>query len=296
MMYSQKKSGFTLIELLVVIAIIAILAAILFPVFAQARAQARKTTCISNNKQLGLAIMMYVQDYDELLPMAMVKTIPPKGDNFLFQVASWQNLVQPYVKNWGLFICPDDNLKNADPVNYFDPFLNYGMPPNASMMNLPYWQDTYYGRGALIAWNGVGGEFTDVKPFYGTGGFAATFTTSTTSSALAAIAAPASMTLITDSSWPDWFGEMPGGQVNPNDFFNTCLSPSIPGFGTRQPGPLARHLGGRTWCGQLSSSPVGQITVTMVDGHTKAMRLDSYFGVRVLSSGQRVYQYLWPSE
>ncbi len=66
----QRKSGFTLIELLVVIAIIAILAAILFPVFAQAREQARKTTCLSNLKQLGLGLFMYAQDYDETFPGA----------------------------------------------------------------------------------------------------------------------------------------------------------------------------------------------------------------------------------
>ena len=66
-MHSQRK-GFTLIELLVVIAIIAILAAILFPVFAQARAKARQISCLSNTKQMGTATMMYVQDYDETLP------------------------------------------------------------------------------------------------------------------------------------------------------------------------------------------------------------------------------------
>src|SRR5438094_9941222 len=64
------KRGFTLIELLVVIAIIAILAAILFPVFAQAREAARKTTCLSNEKQIGMGVLMYIQDYDEQFPNA----------------------------------------------------------------------------------------------------------------------------------------------------------------------------------------------------------------------------------
>ena len=66
----SRSSGFTLIELLVVIAIIAILAAILFPVFAQAREKARQTSCLSNQKQIGTAALMYVQDYDETFPMA----------------------------------------------------------------------------------------------------------------------------------------------------------------------------------------------------------------------------------
>ena len=70
MVYRRKPRGFTLIELLVVIAIIAILAAILFPVFARAREAARKTSCLSNMKQIGLAAMMYVQDYDETFMLA----------------------------------------------------------------------------------------------------------------------------------------------------------------------------------------------------------------------------------
>jgi prepilin-type N-terminal cleavage/methylation domain-containing protein len=84
------RSGFTLIELLVVIAIIAILAAILFPVFAQARAAARKTACISNLKQLGVAIGMYTQDYDEAVPPANYAI---DGVNY-----AWMSFVDPYVK------------------------------------------------------------------------------------------------------------------------------------------------------------------------------------------------------
>src|SRR6186997_1566649 len=68
-MSENRRRGFTLIELLVVIAIIAILAAILFPVFAQAREKARQAACMSNTKQIGIALMMYTQDFDELLPM-----------------------------------------------------------------------------------------------------------------------------------------------------------------------------------------------------------------------------------
>jgi prepilin-type N-terminal cleavage/methylation domain-containing protein/prepilin-type processing-associated H-X9-DG protein len=87
---SNASRGFTLIELLVVIAIIAILAAILFPVFAQAREAARKTQCLSNLKQLGTAISLYTQDFDETLPMANYASA--SGNT------SWQFLVDPYVK------------------------------------------------------------------------------------------------------------------------------------------------------------------------------------------------------
>ena len=87
-----QRRGFTLIELLVVIAIIAILAAVLFPVFAQARSSARETTCLSNNKQIGLGILMYAQDYDEMLPFCA-----NNGAVGLPRV-DWYDAIEPYVK------------------------------------------------------------------------------------------------------------------------------------------------------------------------------------------------------
>jgi prepilin-type N-terminal cleavage/methylation domain-containing protein/prepilin-type processing-associated H-X9-DG protein len=94
----MHRKGFTLIELLVVIAIIAILAAILFPVFAKAREKARQTSCLSNEKQICLAILMYVQDYDEMMPA-------PVDWGAYNSPMPW--LLYPYVKNWQLFHCPD---------------------------------------------------------------------------------------------------------------------------------------------------------------------------------------------
>jgi len=95
----QKKKGFTLIELLVVIAIIAILAAILFPVFAQAREKARQASCMSNLKQIGLAELQYVQDYDEKYSGSYINT--PNGRTY------YPDLIYPYAKNAQIFICPD---------------------------------------------------------------------------------------------------------------------------------------------------------------------------------------------
>ncbi len=118
------RRGFTLIELLVVIAIIAILAAILFPVFAQAREKARQTSCASNTKQIGLAIMQYVQDYDEYFPPSQYG-----GGNTGIVQRLWYGLVDPYVKaqysepHWmdpnqryhpgrdGIFSCPSHPVK-----------------------------------------------------------------------------------------------------------------------------------------------------------------------------------------
>jgi prepilin-type N-terminal cleavage/methylation domain-containing protein/prepilin-type processing-associated H-X9-DG protein len=104
MPHSRTYRAFTLIELLVVIAIIAILAAILFPVFAQARAKARQAACLSNMKQIGTAVMMYVQDYDEIYPPSQVGIPAPAPAN---AVMSWPTLIYPYIKNEGVFVCPD---------------------------------------------------------------------------------------------------------------------------------------------------------------------------------------------
>jgi prepilin-type N-terminal cleavage/methylation domain-containing protein/prepilin-type processing-associated H-X9-DG protein len=103
-------AGFTLIELLVVIAIIAILAAILFPVFAQAREAARKSSCGSNARQLGLAINMYKQDYDEKFPFGGWL---PNGTG----TWEWQNSCAPYIKNKGIFRCPSSTDLDEDPAN-----------------------------------------------------------------------------------------------------------------------------------------------------------------------------------
>lgn len=104
-----NRFGFTLIELLVVIAIIAILAAILFPVFAQAREKARQTSCLSNMRQIGTAALMYTQDYDERTPRNWYGDLgfePTTAIGDTPERYKWMDSLQPYVKNSQLFICP----------------------------------------------------------------------------------------------------------------------------------------------------------------------------------------------
>jgi len=112
--HQKGRSAFTLIELLVVIAIIAILAAILFPVFARARENARKSSCQSNLKQLAMGILQYAQDYDERFPYANRTGIPlssPPPGGFWYQEggsgsAYWPQMVYPYINNLEVFTCP----------------------------------------------------------------------------------------------------------------------------------------------------------------------------------------------
>jgi len=118
----RRKSAFTLIELLVVIAIIAILAAILFPVFAQARAKARQISCVSNLKQLSLATMMYKQDYDENFPYwNWIRQSDVGGDSRCLQGCGhmenlWFNVLYTYTKNAQVYVCPDDTA-DLTPAN-----------------------------------------------------------------------------------------------------------------------------------------------------------------------------------
>ncbi|RYX84030.1 DUF1559 domain-containing protein [bacterium] len=122
---SPKFGAFTLVELLVVIAIIAILAAILFPVFARARENARKTSCLSNLRQLGLGFMQYTQDYDEAFPLS---SYPATN-------ISWTLSTAPYIKSTQIFRCPSDTAARwSAPVS----------PPAANYYTTSYIMNAYF--------------------------------------------------------------------------------------------------------------------------------------------------------
>ena len=142
----MRRNGFTLIELLVVIAIIAILAAILFPVFAKAREKARQASCLSNVKQVGLGMLMYTQDYDErfvITDAASMTAWAAAGNHY----SVWYRAIMPYVKNTQLFVCPSDGSKSTAKWsgswdesttaagNWYFP-LSYGVDHNFGMASL----------------------------------------------------------------------------------------------------------------------------------------------------------------
>jgi prepilin-type N-terminal cleavage/methylation domain-containing protein/prepilin-type processing-associated H-X9-DG protein len=124
-MSNRKRDGFTLIELLVVIAIIAILAAILFPVFAKAREKARTSSCLSNCKQIGLAVIQYVQDYDEHFPYG-----PYNGGNG----PALGFMVNPYINNGQVWRCPSDSVSGGS----VQTTPNAGTVATGAFMNVSY--------------------------------------------------------------------------------------------------------------------------------------------------------------
>ena len=135
--HKKSKKAFTLIELLVVIAIIAILAAILFPVFGRARENARRSSCQSNLKQIGLGLAQYVQDYDERFPLGRGNPEFGAGEEW----GRWMVRIQPYVKSVQIFKCPSSTKTNGgnDLTTYtvsgvnteYPAHMNYGVNENA---------------------------------------------------------------------------------------------------------------------------------------------------------------------
>jgi prepilin-type N-terminal cleavage/methylation domain-containing protein/prepilin-type processing-associated H-X9-DG protein len=135
----HRSNAFTLVELLVVIAIIAILAAILFPVFGRARENARRTSCQSNLKQVGIGLLQYIQDYDEKMPFSFYGG--GGGDKTTRTRYKWMDAIFPYVKSEQIFICPSEPNAaykysgNLGPTEESDNYGSYGQNGTYSAAN-----------------------------------------------------------------------------------------------------------------------------------------------------------------
>jgi prepilin-type N-terminal cleavage/methylation domain-containing protein len=285
----HRKSAFTLIELLVVIAIIAILAAILFPVFAQARDKARQVSCLSNAKQMGIGIIQYIQDYDELLPLNAAEF---PGEQYIYDY-TWVAAVQPYVKNLDVFICPNKKsmtLSAADVVPSTDitksgaatlsrpqggPIVSFAMTSRTGYWlgafdkgQAAFYRNEYNGRLAL--YDGVGGYAADPRSPQTCGGPTYAYP----SLGLAGIARPAETILLQESSRYD-NGGCTGFIAFPRTRHNGGVGMSpVPGMGT---------IG------------LGFATCMFVDGHAKALRGEQIYDI-VADPGGNYYRYHYPAQ
>ncbi len=287
----KVHKGFTLIELLVVIAIIAILAAILFPVFAQARDKARQTACLSNMKQASLAVIMYQQDYDETFPLTTQEVL---GETYNYDM-SWVKAVQPYSKNLQMFVCPNgaydtstDGKPDADPthsgkagsetaqstwVTIGGPVASYGLPPTQQVLqgtnnvkNYAYFGPTpYVTYNPAPLWQGLGG-FADVQSAGAC--FIPGFVTP--SLANAQLARPAEEVLIEE-----------------NQFWDSGGCGGFPAY------PRPRHAKEAADKSKTPAWPKGIINIAYVDGHSKAFKPQSLFDVTSDPAGN-FYTHYWP--
>lgn len=290
------RRAFTLIELLVVIAIIAILAAILFPVFAQAKLAAKKTSNLSNHKQLMLANLQYCADADDYFPLLFTDVPTTTQDAFASGVYTWQNSIQPYTKNWGIMIDPVSIFRNANPKVAVDPFLSYGVLPTAASLNLTTLSDTWWTPSHQLALlDGIMGTVAPAgsnvvnnwvgSPLNGP------------SRSQTSIASVAGTVFATDAAAPDmWVASFgPGAGGIGTDAFDYCIT-WFAAYGSQTSGPQTRY---NVSDGKLCSSDPSQkgiINIEFCDGHVKSMQQHDLFQTTRNSSNQLTYKYFYPAE
>ena len=308
--HQKSRAAFTLIELLVVIAIIAILAAILFPVFAQAREQARKTSCLSNVKQLNTGCQMYIQDYDETIPLTVGSN---PGENGL-TVMTWQDMVQPYVKSYQILFCPDGFYNGSvypfgapPPHQFYDYAFNYGIMGDIDIINSEGgnytswvtrnspWINSIVPPGTQ--YDGVAGAADYGSWFYGGQKRAASSVT------LAAVARPADYMFLYDAgNFDGWHGSF--GLTNGNVGFGYCGTwlnqVTLAVLDYTFFGPNTIHSGGAitNTCNITTLNNAagkrgidnGIANVSFLDGHAKGFKGSAYLG-KLTPDGTHLYYF-----
>ena len=277
------KRAFTLIELLVVIAIIAILAAILFPVFAQAKRAAKNSVFLSNVKQVGLSDLMYGADSDDTFPLAWQNT-DPTGNGYW----SWQGALQPYSKNWGVFTNPQMAPPSGDQF-YWQRLLYFGGLPRAEAIQtagrVPYYTSSFLGTNVKSeGLMGGGGGYSYLDP--GVGGASQT-----------SVADPAGSVMISEAGNFDyWVGEY--ADSNPFTFCSSWGAGWSPyGDNYTIAGPTATTRPKTAVRSGVAGCyiPDGMTTYVAVDGHAKA---EDYRGKvmakQQLPDGTYAFVKFWP--
>jgi len=329
-MKRNKQRGFTLIELLVVIAIIAILAAILFPVFAQAKRAAKGSVAISGAKQMSLAQLMYSNDYDDGFAPAVQYPIDPQTGSCAGTTYPWSYVQQPYMKNWGILqdpTGPNVLLNSGDSGGGYGAFALYGlwgMPPElaanrfgATHANWTFGQQAA-GKamtgGQLWYYDGIGGGYNTPNCDWAGYGYNYGGTPSLTTTA---VANPADQVMIAQSGTWDFMWEMNPGL---GDFGNSNDTPDnfdlyYSGCGSNAYGctsticaPIARQrdndgptVGFVPWpSGNVAAAPLptGLTVWAGVDGHVKATPWKELMGktipVTVNGVAGQAIKAFWP--
>ena len=275
----SRRSAFTLIELLVVIAIIAILAAILFPVFAQAKESAKNSAFLSNHKQTGLGCLMYCADYDDLFPLSWLST-DTNGS------WTWQGQIQPYTKNWGVLLNPKIQPPTGAQA-YWQRVLHLGSLPRVQAVHATA---TFY----QSDWRGLGMTKSDGIMGSSGGGYGFRPASSLSQTSIADVA---NSVLVSESGQFDyWVGIY--GATNPFTFcadWGAGWSPwgasviSGPSTTTR---PTTKAASGVAGC----AYPNGRSTYVAADGSAKSQDFRGQVMKKIqLGDGTMAFEKFWPN-
>jgi prepilin-type N-terminal cleavage/methylation domain-containing protein len=309
----MKKRAFTLIELLVVIAIIAILAAILFPVFAQAKRAAKSTVALSSAKQFALAQLMYSNDSDDYFPLTV------QYDS-TWGVQPFTYSCQPYMKSWGILLDPtgpapaasDSSTTDENGTTALAVYGLWGMPPRQAGTTGAFssYQFGTTSQGAGMTggqtwvYDGIGGEVNNSGGgIWSAAGYSTTPTPSLSSTA---VASPADQVMLAQSATWDFMWQ----QDNANDFDLYWSSCAFNTYGCELviTAPVARardndgpSVGFAPWSASAGGTPPSQLPTGLTiyaatDGHAKSVNWRQLMGTTVLTgSGQRAIKAFWPS-